>query len=100
MRRAAMESVWRHWILCCRHGQRGWNNGCGSTGGLGQIKRLHALASRSVLITVKRLALITGFLSLRAWAGEVAVLESGFRIRIERHERAGETIRLYTTRDG
>jgi soluble lytic murein transglycosylase-like protein len=29
-------------------------------------------------------------------AGEYAVLSSGFRIHVDRHERAGDTIRLYT----
>ena len=34
--------------------------------------------------------------AIPAWAGEYAVLSSGFRMRIERHETAGENIRLHT----
>lgn len=33
------------------------------------------------------------------FAGEVVVLDSGFRMRIERHELAGSTIRLFTSKD-
>lgn len=33
-------------------------------------------------------------------AGEYAVLSSGLRLRIVRHETAGETVRLYTSVDG
>lgn len=32
-------------------------------------------------------------------AGEVAVLDTGFRMRVERHERAGTMIRLFTSKD-
>lgn len=38
-------------------------------------------------------------LSVPAAAGEFAVLESGFRMRIERHEPAGSTVRLFTGKD-
>ncbi len=34
--------------------------------------------------------------AIPAWAGEYAVLASGFRMRIERHEAAGANIRLHT----
>ncbi len=30
-----------------------------------------------------------------AWAGEYAVFSSGFRLRVERHERAGDALRLH-----
>ncbi|MCS7023473.1 MAG: lytic transglycosylase domain-containing protein [Bryobacteraceae bacterium] len=33
------------------------------------------------------------------WAGEVAVFETGFRMRIERHELAGSQVRLFTSKD-
>lgn len=52
------------------------------------------------VVSMKRLAFLTGFLWLRAWGGESAVLESGFRMRIDHHERAGSLIRLYTTTNG
>jgi soluble lytic murein transglycosylase-like protein len=39
-------------------------------------------------------------LSLPAFAGEYAVLSSGLRLRIERHESAGTSLRLYTSKDG
>ncbi|MBI3209990.1 MAG: lytic transglycosylase domain-containing protein [Candidatus Solibacter usitatus] len=48
---------------------------------------------------MKRFVLFLGFVSA-AGAGEFAVLESGFRLRIERHESNGDTVRLYTTKDG
>jgi hypothetical protein len=48
-----------------------------------------------------RLIALTFSLTLPAslFAGEVAVLDSGFRMRIERHEVAGTTIRLFTSKD-
>lgn len=45
---------------------------------------------------VKTSALVTVLLCLPAMAAEYAVLQSGFRIRVERYERAGEFVRLYT----
>ncbi len=44
----------------------------------------------------KTSALVTVLLCLPAMAAEYAVLQSGFRIRVERYERAGELVRLYT----
>ncbi len=41
-------------------------------------------------------ALAIVLLCLPAMAAEYAVLQSGFRIRVERYERAGEFVRLYT----
>lgn len=38
-------------------------------------------------------------ISVPAVAGEFALLESGAQIRIERYEKVGDTIRLYTTAD-
>ncbi len=49
---------------------------------------------------MRSLALVTAILCTRAWAGEFAVLESGFRMKIVRHEQAGAAVRLYTTADG
>ncbi|MBI2680218.1 MAG: lytic transglycosylase domain-containing protein [Candidatus Solibacter usitatus] len=34
-------------------------------------------------------------LTVTAWAGEYAVLGSGFRIHVDRHESAGKVVRLY-----
>jgi soluble lytic murein transglycosylase-like protein len=40
-------------------------------------------------------ALVVCLLALPAFAGEFAVLSSGFRIHADRHERAGDTVRLF-----
>jgi len=43
--------------------------------------------------------LLASLLCIPAMAAEYAVLENGFRMRIDRHERAGEMMRLYTAGD-
>lgn len=44
-----------------------------------------------------RLVLLIGMAVLTAPAAEYAVLESGFRMRIDRHEQVGGLLRLYTS---
>lgn len=41
-------------------------------------------------------ALMLGLVCGCAWAGEQVILESGFRLRVDRHERAGSVIRLFS----
>lgn len=43
-----------------------------------------------------KLALLTVLLCVPALAGQYAVLQSGFRIKVERHEQVGGNVRLYT----
>ncbi|MEN6533780.1 MAG: lytic transglycosylase domain-containing protein [Bryobacteraceae bacterium] len=38
---------------------------------------------------------LCAFLSIPALAGEYAIFSTGFRLRIDRHEHAGNTVRLY-----
>jgi len=45
---------------------------------------------------VSKKVLLPILLAAQAWAGEYAVLSSGFRIRADRHERVGDVVRLYT----
>ncbi len=47
----------------------------------------------------KRISYIL-LLAAPAFAGEYAVLSSGLRLRIDRHEASGESVRLYTSADG
>ena len=41
-------------------------------------------------------ALVLCLVALPAFAGEYAVLSSGFRIHADRHEKAGDMIRLFS----
>jgi soluble lytic murein transglycosylase-like protein len=43
--------------------------------------------------------LLAGVLCIPALGAEYAVLENGFRMRVDHHERAGDIVRLFTTRD-
>jgi soluble lytic murein transglycosylase-like protein len=65
------------------------------------MKRLHALRGWRVKPGVNMMQrwLLAGVLCIPALGAEYAVLENGFRMRIDRHERAGDIVRLFTTRD-
>lgn len=51
---------------------------------------------RAIRSSVFLLAFCVGPFGLPALAGEYAVLASGFRLRVERHEEAGSVVRLYS----
>lgn len=68
------------------------------------ISRVHVPGQRNVslFLGMLRLAVLTiGLMLFPAAlpAGEVAVLDSGFRMRIERHELVGTVMRLFTSKD-
>lgn len=61
---------------------------------------MHAFGPTRVLIDLKLFALIVAALptfTLTAFGGEYAVLSSGSRIHVDRHEAAGESIKLYSS---
>ncbi|MBI3684232.1 MAG: lytic transglycosylase domain-containing protein [Acidobacteria bacterium] len=55
---------------------------------------------RHTFIEVLRPTALTFLVCAASWCGEFAVLESGFRLRIERHERIQDKLRLYTSQEG
>lgn len=48
------------------------------------------------LVALMKRVLLTITVCATAWAGEQVVLENGFRLQAERHERVGEVIRIYS----
>jgi soluble lytic murein transglycosylase-like protein len=48
------------------------------------------------LVALMTRFLLTAVVCATAWAGEQVVLESGFRLQADRHERVGGVIRIYT----
>jgi soluble lytic murein transglycosylase-like protein len=49
---------------------------------------------------IRRIVLLAAVSACAALCGEQAVLSTGFRLRIERHEQIGNTLRLYTSAEG
>lgn len=61
-----------------------------------RVSTLRPSAASILLLTAMKPVLWTILLCLPAFSGEYAVLQSGFRIKIDRYEQVGSNVRLHT----